>query len=1162
MKRRPVFFISLLELALISVSLNSAFASAMTLTSALANPCIPPPSGMVSWWPGDGNANDIQDGNSATQTIGTPQFVAAQVSEGMKFDGASGFVVPNNTNLNFGTSGSFTLDAWARIDGISLVRDDALVDKRDTPGTGYLLDLVGSPSATALRFSIREGTNSVNVQTNVIVDNAFHHVAGVVDRNNQTISIYLNGVLQQTSSIASIGNISNSVRLFIGHQSLDSPFTLLQPFNGVIDELEIINRALSASEIQAIFNAGSAGKCKTTLTPTPTSTPSNCIPPPSGMVSWWPGDGNANDIQDGNSATQTIGTPQFIPAHVSQGMKFDGASGFVVPNNANLNFGTNGSFTLDAWVRIDGISSVGDDALVDKRDTPGTAYLLDLIGPPSIAGRVLRFSINDGSNRADARTSPIPDNNFHLVAGVVDRNASTLSIYLDGVLQQTSSIAGVGNISNSARLFIGHPSLDSPNTLLQPFNGVIDELEIINRALSTSEIQAIFNAGSAGKCKTTLTPTPTSTPSNCTPPPSGMVSWWPGDGNANDIQDGNSPTQTIGTPQFIPAHVSQGMKFDGASGFVVPNNANLNFGTNGSFTLDAWVRIDGISSVRDDALVDKRDTAGTGYLLDLVGSPSATALRFSIREGTNSVYVQTNVIVDNAFHHVAGVVDRNNQTISIYLDAVLQQTSSIASIGNISNSVRLFIGHQSLDSPFTLLQPFNGVIDELEIFNRALSASEIQAIVNADSAGKCKATPTPTTTATATNTPTNTPTAAATATSTPTSTSTATPTATTTPTDTPTATPTNTPTETATPTPTDTPTNTPTPTLTNTPTPTETPTVTPTPPATPTPSATPTDTPTSPPTTTPTDTPAPTSVADLVITKSDSPDPVTAGANLIYTINVQNNGPNTARNVVVSDTLPSYTSLQQPFVSPFGWQCEINPVGPGVTQVVCTKDNDMPKDETAIITLEVQVSASTPDGTVIINTANVSSDATDPNLADNSATANTTVRTPTATPTNTATPTSTPTRTPTATRTTTPTSTPTNTPTNTPTATPTDTPTSTPHADLAISKADNPDPVQAGMTLTYTISVQNNGPNGARNVVVSDTLPSYTSNPRFLLPLGWGCFYSPYLQLMECTKDTDMPNGDLATITVVVQVSLSAPDGLTLANTASIASDTLDPNVS
>src|SRR3989304_6252236 len=90
--------------------------------------------------------------------------------------------------------------------------------------------------------------------------------------------------------------------------------------------------------------------------PRPKSRPSNCIPPPSGMVSWWPGDGNANDIQDGNSATQTIGTPQFIPAHVSQGMKFDGASGFVVPNNANLNFGTTGSCPLDGGVGLGGSS--------------------------------------------------------------------------------------------------------------------------------------------------------------------------------------------------------------------------------------------------------------------------------------------------------------------------------------------------------------------------------------------------------------------------------------------------------------------------------------------------------------------------------------------------------------------------------------------------------------------------------------------------------------------------------------------------------------------------------------------------------------------------------------------------------------------------------------
>jgi hypothetical protein len=237
MKRRPVFFAALMALTLTSIILTSAFASAMTLTSTLTTPCTPPPAGMVSWWPGDGNANDIQDGNTPTQIIGTPQFITAHVSEGMKFDGASGFVAPNNSNLNFGPSGSFTLDAWVRIDGVSSVGDDALVDKRNTPGTAYLLDLLGPPfvAGRKLRFSLNDGTgtNSIVAQTGFIADTAFHHVAGVVDRTTNTIAIYLDGVLQQTSSIASVGNISNSARLFIGHQSLDAPLTALQPFNGV-----------------------------------------------------------------------------------------------------------------------------------------------------------------------------------------------------------------------------------------------------------------------------------------------------------------------------------------------------------------------------------------------------------------------------------------------------------------------------------------------------------------------------------------------------------------------------------------------------------------------------------------------------------------------------------------------------------------------------------------------------------------------------------------------------------------------------------------------------------------------------------------------------------------------------------------------------------------
>jgi YVTN family beta-propeller protein len=72
-----------------------------------------------------------------------------------------------------------------------------------------------------------------------------------------------------------------------------------------------------------------------------------------------------------------------------------------------------------------------------------------------------------------------------------------MSIYLDGVLEQELSIAHVGDIAGGAQLSIGRHNV-SPQS---PLIGTVDELEIFNRALTQAEIQSVFLAGSAGKCK-------------------------------------------------------------------------------------------------------------------------------------------------------------------------------------------------------------------------------------------------------------------------------------------------------------------------------------------------------------------------------------------------------------------------------------------------------------------------------------------------------------------------------------------------------------------------------------------------------------------------------------------------------------------------------------
>ena len=81
-------------------------------------------------------------------------------------------------------------------------------------------------------------------------------------------------------------------------------------------------------------------------------TPAQCAPPPSGLVNWWPGDGNANDIAGSNNGTLQNGVT-FAPGKVGSAFNFDGVDDFVnVPDTASLDAITS-AITFEAWVTPD-----------------------------------------------------------------------------------------------------------------------------------------------------------------------------------------------------------------------------------------------------------------------------------------------------------------------------------------------------------------------------------------------------------------------------------------------------------------------------------------------------------------------------------------------------------------------------------------------------------------------------------------------------------------------------------------------------------------------------------------------------------------------------------------------------------------------------------------
>jgi subtilisin-like proprotein convertase family protein len=200
------------------------------------------PSGAVSWYRAEGNALDAVSANHGTAN--NVSYVAGRTGQAMSLTGASGSFVncTNNASLQLNTG---TVEAWIKTSDAGASYRGILV-KQDAFGM-YLNDGV---------FQAFEFGGAGDLSTGVnLADNAWHHVAMSFDSGvSNGWSLYVDGVRRLTTT-ATTTNQTHALVLGAGNAAGD-----MQNFNGLIDEAAIYNRVLSEAEIQAIYNAGTAGK--------------------------------------------------------------------------------------------------------------------------------------------------------------------------------------------------------------------------------------------------------------------------------------------------------------------------------------------------------------------------------------------------------------------------------------------------------------------------------------------------------------------------------------------------------------------------------------------------------------------------------------------------------------------------------------------------------------------------------------------------------------------------------------------------------------------------------------------------------------------------------------------------------------------------------------
>jgi uncharacterized repeat protein (TIGR01451 family) len=258
--------------------------------------------------------------------------------------------------------------------------------------------------------------------------------------------------------------------------------------------------------------------------------------------------------------------------------------------------------------------------------------------------------------------------------------------------------------------------------------------------------------------------------------------------------------------------------------------------------------------------------------------------------------------------------------------------------------------------------------------------------------------------------------------------------------------------------------------------------------------------------------------ADLMLAKICKPDNTAlAGQQITCTILVENpSGPGLPRNVVVTDTLltdvaPSDYTLQPPTFTFAGLGGLTDPCDPMIEDIPGGKQfrchiGTVPIGGTAIITVKF----TSREGGDFNNRASVSSDSTDPNFANNVGLDSVHVISV---------------------------------------------------SDLSIIKSDNPDPLNAGTTLTYTLRATNHGPSTAVNVLVEDFLPAGVSIASVSGTPPSSCVFGipgDNLRPTTCAFDTLVPS---ATATMTLVVTVNIPGVLKVAhNDARVSSANVDPN--
>lgn len=701
------------------------------------------PGSLVGYWPLDGSGADIS-GHGLAATDQNGEYTAGLYGQAFRFSGDDLLTVPDSISPGVFDLTHVTMMAWVRPTTYDLTddQDRAIIMNREG---SYEFGLEVSTGALQgaffsgcwrwfgnVRIPMHEWTH-----TAMAYDGAsqLSYVSGTAVENDACpggdlvpMDISEGGVMgAQTFEGFSIGSRGAQSGLSEGGQEGASQF------RGDLDEAMLFSEALSQPQIFAIYhraydaNSGGSG---VTFVRAPSTV--NMAEVPTGLVGFWPLDGDARD-QGPNRLTGTATNPDWVAGQFNLAFRFNGDDSVVITNTAILS-SLAGGVTISAWVR-----PVAYDVCSASSMRPNSPDVCDR-GVIMNKEGAFEVGIEDQTGALQAAFSScwrwfgetrIPAHEFTHIAVSAGNNVE--SHYVAGQLGETDPCAG-SITPNEAPLILGARSFDGHLTTSN-FLGDIDEVMLFSRVLSAATIDTLYQThyrtgGGMTNVYAAGSPNPAALPA-------GAVGFWPLDGDGTDLVGGNYLRGT--GEEWVKALFGLGYRFDGQD-VLRASACNIASSTQGDgirgHTQDTWaLDLTEIMMVAWVRPVSYDVTYGNdrGVIVNKEGS-----YELGLQDNTGALqgafspcwrWFGTRIIPAHEWTHIGVGYDGATQV--HFIDGEVVENDPCGAGGPLAITTADFrVGHREAVVGYGH-SVFTGDIDEIIIFDHVLSEADLTSVYTA-----------------------------------------------------------------------------------------------------------------------------------------------------------------------------------------------------------------------------------------------------------------------------------------------------------------------------------------------------------------------------------------------------------------------------------------------